>query len=262
MFCVCIFMRCSFLGDRCVSDSMGFAMTDATDTFTIDEREDSFARSFMRVVRQVIRVWCILSLVTGIFATVAASVYRQYIGPRNPSAAASVEFPLSEVADVVADQNGKIIVVLSVYGRLQVYDVSGRFLYGRYVPVGGAFRLFFDQQGRLNVVSARSNKILTYDAQGRIVKREKDLKGKIFQKQTERTLTFTDSKGNHYSVRHPHWNPEIIRKDKTGRQTLSISTPWYLKPLIGNFYSWMMVMASLFMIWLLHERKEKREKGD
>lgn len=237
-------------------------MADDHDTFTAEDSEDSFRHSFLNDVRRVSRVCCILTFAASIFAMVASDFYRGFVGPRNPSAAASVEFPLSRVTDVVADQNGNIIVGVGKFDRLQVYDDSGTFLYGRYVPAlgGGGFCFFFDEQGRLNVVSARGNRILTYNAKGRIVKQQKDVQGRIFKKCAARELTFTDSNGNHYSVRNRSWAPEIVRTGKAGRQTLSISTPWYLTPFLGGWPTGVMFVGSGWMSWLLRVRKEREKK--
>lgn len=238
-------------------------MADDYEAFNRNEVKGSFIRTYISAARQLVRLCCILTLMAGIFATVASSVYRDSIGPGNPWAATSVEFPLSGVTDVVADQKGNIIVGLLKYQRLQVYNDSGVFLYGRFVPTGsGDFRFFIDDLGRLNVASVRGSIVLTFNAQGRVVKQQKDIQRRIFKKCEARNRTFTDNNGSFYSARHLDWDPEIVRTDRAGRQTLSMSTPWYLKPFLSGLPSAITLFGSAWMSWLLRVRKHKQSRTE
>ena len=83
-------------------------------------------------------------------------------GPR----LAAVEFPLSDPLDVAVDSKGRIYVADGMYSRVQRYSPEGQFQLGWFVPTAGVFALKTLEDDRVQVATARANKLLTYSADG------------------------------------------------------------------------------------------------
>jgi NHL repeat len=80
-----------------------------------------------------------------------------------------VEFPLSDPSDVAVDSKGRIYVADGMYSRVQRYSPEGRFQLGWFVPTAGVFALKTLDNDRLQVATARANKLLTYSADGDLI---------------------------------------------------------------------------------------------
>ena len=86
-------------------------------------------------------------------------------GPR----LAAVEFPLSDPRDVAVDSQGRIYVAEGMYSRVQRYSPEGQFQLGWFVPTAGVFSLKTREGDRVQVATARANKVLTYSADGYLI---------------------------------------------------------------------------------------------
>jgi hypothetical protein len=85
----------------------------------------------------------------------------------------SLEFPVWRPDRVVRDGAGRTIVGLVPSGRVQVYDTSGRFERGWFVPAsGGDFVLAPPLDGRITVLTQRNVLRLVYDERGTLLSRE------------------------------------------------------------------------------------------
>ncbi len=80
------------------------------------------------------------------------------------------EWPVLSTEGAVVDTLGRSYVPHATAGRIQVYDSSGAFLYGWFVPAGGgSFRLHVAKDGRLDVYVARSSAHLVYAGDGQLL---------------------------------------------------------------------------------------------
>lgn len=84
----------------------------------------------------------------------------------------SLEFPVWRPDRAVRDAAGRTIVGLPA-GRIQVYDASGRFERGWFVPAsGGDFVIAPPVDGRITVLTQRNVLRLVYDERGTLLSRE------------------------------------------------------------------------------------------
>jgi hypothetical protein len=181
-------------------------------------------------------VACLLAFLTGLAC--------QLFGDRAPDSIGKVCFPLSQPEDVIVDEQGRIYVALTFYGRVQVYNRDGAFLYGFFAKAwGGPLRLHFDADGRLNVVSKYGH-LHVYDDAGRLLATKDDVEGRLYKQLVhERPRGFRDSNGSSYMIHGAFLNPRVLRRDKHGNITLRIRTPTVMWPLIGPFPCWLMLGA-------------------
>jgi hypothetical protein len=91
----------------------------------------------------------------------------------------SLEFPVWRPDRAVRDGTGRTIVGLPS-GRIQVYDASGRFERGWFVPAsGGDFVIAPPLDGRITVLTQRNVLRLVYDERGTLLSREARERGAI-----------------------------------------------------------------------------------
>jgi hypothetical protein len=92
----------------------------------------------------------------------------------------SLEFPVWRPDRAVRDAAGRTIVGLVPSGRIQVYDASGRFERGWFVPApGGDFVIAPPLDGRITVLTQRNVLRLVYDDRGTLLSREARERGPI-----------------------------------------------------------------------------------
>jgi hypothetical protein len=85
----------------------------------------------------------------------------------------SLEFPVWRPDRAVRDTAGRTIVGLVPSGRIQVYDASGRFERGWFVPAsGGDFVIAPPVDGHVTVLTQRNVLRLVYDESGTLLSRE------------------------------------------------------------------------------------------
>jgi hypothetical protein len=181
-------------------------------------------------------------------------------GPKYPLFASSVEFPLSDPQDVVADERGLIYVALGFYGRVQVYVATGTFLRGFFVNVdGGAFRLKIDKPDSVTVVSARGNKVLLYDSKGGLVQTKPDKDRLFLRLETRPWKGFRDSTGRTYQIHNRYFSPRIVRVEH-GTTSLEIQTPALLTPLIGPLPCWLSVGLSALSEFVIRKSRRMRPR--
>jgi hypothetical protein len=91
----------------------------------------------------------------------------------------SLEFPVWRPERAVRDAAGRTIVGLPS-GRIQVYDASGRFERGWFVPaLGGDFVIAPPLDGRITVLTQRNVLRLVYDERGTLLSQQPRERGAI-----------------------------------------------------------------------------------
>jgi hypothetical protein len=199
-------------------------------------------------------ILCLLAFGVGILC--------QILGPQNPHVGRTVCLPLGIPEDVVADEKGRIYVVLTFYQRVQVYDPDGTFLFGFFTQTqGGSARLRIDADGRLNVVTTRGKRVHVYDESGNLLSSKEAADNQLYRQLARDHVRGTgDVHGNRYVIREPLWNPQIVRYDNQGSATLRIATPAVLWMLIGPFPCWLVGVAvgggvTLVRYWKANHRQ-------
>ena len=92
----------------------------------------------------------------------------------------SLEFPVWRPDRAVRDAAGRTIVGLVPSGRIQVYDASGRFEQGWFVPASaGDFVIASSLDGRITVLTQRNVLRLVYDVRGTLLSQETRERGAI-----------------------------------------------------------------------------------
>jgi hypothetical protein len=80
------------------------------------------------------------------------------------------ELPLGQINSFVVDHTGNIYIGLDSYGKIQVYNEAGEFLYNWNVESnGGLFNIDLTKEQNIIVSTARGDKQILYDKQGNII---------------------------------------------------------------------------------------------
>jgi hypothetical protein len=96
------------------------------------------------------------------------------------SPSAWLVFPVWHPDRAVRDPAGRTIVGLVPSGRIQVYDASGRFERGWFVPAsGGDFVIAPPLDGRITVLTQRNVLRLVYDQRGTLLSQQARERGAI-----------------------------------------------------------------------------------
>ena len=78
------------------------------------------------------------------------------------SGLATTEFPLGHPVNAAVDSKDRIFVAENFHHRVQRYSSNGNFEMGWFVPTSGAFALRTISDDRVQIATARANKLLTY----------------------------------------------------------------------------------------------------
>lgn len=191
-----------------------------------------------------------------------------FVGKDHPNVARNICFPLSAPNDVVAAANGTIFVALEFYSRIQVYGRNGRFQYGYFVNSdGGLIRLEIGDAGNLRVLPARGEWNYVYDRTGKLLssssKPQDHNELGLPRSQREwraRGTPFIDRQGRRYLIVSRLWNPRIIREDPTGDREVLIQTPLLLRPFVGPFPCWVMLLCAGLLHQFVKRRFSRRQQ--
>lgn len=161
-----------------------------------------------------------------------------------------VRFPLGDPCDVVVDRQRHIYVGLAFYGRIQVYDAEGRFLYGFFADTnGGLFQMAIDGGKRfLTIVCARSDRVFTCTLDGKILSTSRNQNHQYRALMARSADGFVDRQGQRLVIRHAVIWPSIERIKGSDERTLRIKSPCYLWPIDGPALS---IVTTLFGYTLL-----------
>jgi hypothetical protein len=169
----------------------------------------------------------------------------ELFGAGHPHIGGNICFPLSDPSAVVVRRNGEIVVALSYYSRIQVYDSGGNFKFGYFVnSYGGNLSLRIDHGGNLIVIPTRNKSVYMYDESGRL---QSSILKAQFDPQALDDLPFVDQEGRRYYIVGQLWNPRIIREDGRDERNTVIQTPLPLRPFVGPLPCWALALSAFII---------------
>jgi len=144
----------------------------------------------------------------------------------------NTELPYAHLRGIVVDEQNNIYLGVQYFGRIQMYDAQGCFQKGWFIESdGGLFRLKTNDQGQLEVATARTNLHYTFDQNGNIISVTEN--SESFDNFTEINEYEVRSKdGTIYTITFPMIWPQIIKTTIEGQSSTIIS----IKP-----YSWFFI---------------------
>lgn len=191
-------------------------------------------------------IWNVFFAVGFAFSLYLVSGFAMCLfGPGDPLFLQDFCFPLSTVEDVAVDRDGQVYVALAYYGRIQIYDKSGKFIRGIFVDAhGGAFCLNFDKEGHIEITTAKGQKEITMDRNGKILKIAdvSSLNLRLCFERAENGWEAHD--GQKYFLHDGYFSPSIIKSNGAVEHTL-IDTPFFLVPFVAPIPAF---LCSLFFI--------------
>lgn len=144
-------------------------------------------------------------------------------------------FPLGEACTFDVGPDGSVFWLVEFYYRVQVYDNTGRFVKGWFVPFGrGTFRLRVLENKSVQICSSCGTRCLTYDYHGNLITNVPAVPLDEGRSKYEAH----DSAGNVYRLVSPHLVPKIIRTSPSGQVKVLISDSfarWFLKAPLPAF---------------------------
>lgn len=179
------------------------------------------------------------------------------LGRGHPHLGSTLCFPLSDPTSVVVRENGEVLVALSYYGRIQVYDKSGDFKFGYFAnSAGGHLRLRFDDAGNLVVVPSRQERVYVYDRNGRL--QDSILKTDFHPVEPDQ-IPSIDRDGRRYHIVSGLWNPRIIREELNGDRSTLLQTPVLLRPFVGPLPCWALALGAVVAQRVLIRRFRRKD---
>lgn len=177
----------------------------------------------------------------------------------------SLQMPPGTIGDIELDRQGRIYLALQMYGRVQVYDNSGRFLYGWQVDTaGGTMKMEIRRGTRVNVVAHRVDRQYVYSLAGELLD-EKEVDGDYVRRFGDDTpLEEEGPGGSRYRVRWRTFYP-YVTKTSDGKDAVNIlSTPFWLWLMMAPFptFIWALIgIATTLAIVLPRELRKRRKTG-
>jgi hypothetical protein len=173
----------------------------------------------------------------------------------------SFELPLGHLRGVAVDSRGNVYVGTQFYGRVQVYDADGKYLFGKFIYTsGGAFRIRIDARDQLEVATARNDQLYVFSKDGSLIN---VLPGNhCFDDfgRTNKTQCRDERDGTTYEARHTLTFPTVVKRKPGERDTALITTPLRRWVFMGPFPAivWLIAGAG---IRLALDRWSQRRRG-
>lgn len=204
------------------------------------------------IVVFVLRTVSILSLL-GFVSWILLFVVSIIVGPEKMRIFDTVEFPLPDM-QVIVDEDDRLYVSIGTYGRVQVYEQTGRFLGGFFVGVPQARSLIgFDANGHIVVAVDRSDQIFVFTTDGALLA-EKRGGREMYASWKEKPQWAHDSAGREYVARGRALNPILVRVAPIGDEVVVLSNPFYLWPLVAP----LPCILSIILTQVISNRIERR----
>jgi hypothetical protein len=126
------------------------------------------------------------------------------------------EWPIWSTGGAMVDSLGRSYVPLTNAGRIQVYDATGTFLHGWFVPAhGGDFHLHLTDGDTVNVYTARGSAHLVYTGDGELISESRYSEGSYGELPAR-----------------PH-------------NDIDVSSPWWLLPLAHPVFGWVLTVIGV-----------------
>lgn len=144
----------------------------------------------------------------------------------------SFEVPLGNLKGLAVDSEGNIYCVAQSYGRIQVYDNKGKFLYGIQINFRyGAFWIRINSDDQLEVTTSRSKKRYIFNKNGSLLNEISRFSNYLdgFDKKSE-SYCYDKKRDITYQIRPillmPFLGSHVVKKDAFGKETIIIGTPF------------------------------------
>lgn len=179
-----------------------------------------------------------------------------------PMASSWVNLPLAEVKGIAVDQQGRIVCRSRFYLRMQTYDSQGNFLNSWFTPDPVGSHVVIDKNGRIRLADIDNEWF--YDFDGNLLSRiEKDYDIKKFESDfgTRPDTKACDEEGNSYFIRNKHLFPKLVKVEPDGKETILVSSAWYLWLLQGplaTVLTWFGVAIPFFILDKLEKNMKKK----
>jgi hypothetical protein len=165
----------------------------------------------------------------------------------------SIEFPLVDVQAVDADAHGNVVLSDGYYGRIQLYDSSGRFTRGWPADAGGGgFTTSFLDSGHVASFASRRRSTLVYTLEGDPVSEDAR---PVSPEERSGRLAIRAPGGSSVSVLRAQVWPTVVR-DRGGVRSLVVAQPWYLR-LFGPLSVALVFTAALLHHTMAHVRARR-----
>jgi hypothetical protein len=188
-----------------------------------------------------------------------------------PMASSLIRVPLGRPGGIAVDSQGQIYYVANCHNRIQVYDKNGRFLRGWFFPRSGNLsattQLIIDDNGYLHVETGYYETKYPIKDLDRKVYNVYNANGELLKKRSE-TFSYLkipdvferkDPFGNIFKVKHHLLFPKVLSVSPSGKETVIVSDPLYLKFINFPFPSAVCVLgiSIIYSIWELWQKKRK-----
>ena len=181
-----------------------------------------------------------------------------------PMASSWANLPLAEVKGIAVDQQGRIVCRSRFYLRMQAYDSQGNFLNSWFTPDPVGSHVVIDKNGRIRLADIDTEWF--YDFDGNLlsrIKRDHDIERFESEFGTRPDTKAYDEKGNSYFIRNKHLFPKLVKVDTDGRETILVSSTWYLWLLQGPLAIILTWVGAAILFFILHKlEKNMKNKFD
>jgi hypothetical protein len=163
--------------------------------------------------------------------------------------------------DVAVDGDGRIYCGIRFGARIQVYSEEGKFLRGWFVDCASKrFNITMDSEGLIHAFTGgHVDRHYVFDGTGRLLESAKIdsiddrlLSENIISGEAE------DDFGNTYETRSENWRPKVVRIAPDGLESVVVSDPLYLWPVMGPLQSWLCISLGGIAYGLLREKKKAK----
>ena len=186
------------------------------------------------------RVWdvaCVIAALIGLPSFIGGALVNM---AGNRLLMRSVEFPLGDVQSVDVDAQGNIVLALCFYGRIQLYDASGRFRRSWSAEaLGGSFTVSFRSPDMVASYASRRRSTVLYNLVGDRMHEEPET-----DSQTAQTGTgWVDAPdGARVTVHRRLFWPTVVR-EKAGLSQTIIAEPWRFRLVEGPLPAWLLLVG-------------------
>ena len=170
-------------------------------------------------------------------------------------ASSVVRFPLADSGPVAIDSKGRIYCSSGRYDRLQVYDRKGHFVRGWFF-FGGDYHdsITIDHNDLIYVQKKIGEGYTVFDVNGNMLN-----EGEHWPPEQARNNPALDSEGSVYkSPAHWMYSDEVVKISPTGKKSVIISDPLYLRIIAAIFPTWIVWLPVLFIAWGYQEYQKRK----
>jgi hypothetical protein len=182
-----------------------------------------------------LRDWMSVTVaLVGLFGFLGGAVVA-LAGNRLPMRA--FEFPLGDVQDVDIDREGKVVLALGFYGRIQLYDANGRFRRSWSADaLGGPFTVSFQSPDLVASYAGRRGSTILFDLAGERVREDAE---PARPKSETGAPSINAPDGSRVTVQRRLFWPNVVR-EKGGVSSTLVAEPWSMRFIEGPLPTWLL----------------------